>query len=111
MVISLVFILRKMSDKIPDPDAIHHCLRVFREQDPSVDDLIEKLGYADSALFKSACNNVEASRELFAAKAYVKEMEAKCAATAKLHTEAKEYFDAVYAACIAKINDLSNSSP
>ena len=99
-----------MSDNVPDLDALRDCLWAFREADPSVDDLIEKLGYADSALFKSACNNVEASRELFAAEAYVREMKAKCAATAKLHNEAKKHFDAVYAAGLAKITALSNSN-
>ena len=125
MVISLVFILRKMSDKIPDPDAIHHCLRAFREQDPSVDDL-KKLMEADSALSASIANDVKAYQELFAAEAYarkmkakcaafaaeayVKELKAKCAAAAKLREEAKQRFDSVYAVCFTKITALPNSN-
>ena len=110
MVISLVFILRKMSDNVPDFDQVVDCLLAFCNEDPSTYELVDELNDADSALFKSACNNVEASRELFAAQKYVEELKAKCAATAKLHNEAKKHFDAVYAAGLAKITALSNSN-
>jgi hypothetical protein len=113
MVNPLVFILQKMSSKmsdhIPDVDAVHSCLYAFREKDPTVDGLIEKLGDADSKLSKSVDYDGELGHDLYLAEALVKKLKAKHADATQRRIAAKNEFDVVYAAALKKIAALSNA--
>jgi hypothetical protein len=96
-------------DKVPDVDAVHDCLYAFRELDPSVDDLIEKLGDADSKLSKSVDYDGESAHDLYLAEALVKKLKAKHADATQRRIAAKNEFDVVYAVSLEKITALSNA--
>jgi len=110
MVISLVFILRKMSDNVPDFDQVVDCLLAFCNEDPSTYELVDKLNDADSARIKSAVSDVELSRELHAAEKYVEKLKAKCAVVEQLRIATKKQFDTLMDEALTKITALSNSN-
>ena len=112
MKIFLVFILQNMSGNGPVHDYI---FRLDQENplDVFILDFIHELDEAKTAMYKSTVNDVNLALELRKAEAYVKELQAKSEIATKQRIEAKQHFDAVYAAGLAnldKITALSNSN-
>jgi len=109
MKIFLVFILQNMSGNGPVHDYI---FRLDQENplDVFILDFIHKLDEAKTAMYKSTINDVNLALELRKAEAYVKELQAKSEIATKQRIKAKEDFDAMYAAGLAKITALSNSN-